>query len=332
MAVKITVIKIHSIQLVMALYQPQVNMVGRLDPRFNVLSNTDANDEDIVCGVLQAVLEGLPLHIAALNHHTLIKAEGFCVRSVLSQISRTDLTEMGLNKGHAIAVHDIIRPPQLAVAVEQAPVVNVQAPVKSTAAPPFPAVLSTGLPTARDLTAWMPGVYDALRDRQVPSAALKQLFTDPKTVIPVGYDHGGAADQALWSVLVRCRDGLPTDLVMSFPKTVRDGEQGLSAWKHLFERVLIVTDQSIQALQNYFDDPPKQPSLLQALNKWSNIVEELEAVGCKPWDPSQRSSLEKIYSNYGHARRAAEALEAVHDSVPVDVLLKSLTKVAFKLS
>jgi hypothetical protein len=24
---------------------------------------------------------------------------------------------------------------------------------------------------------------------------LKQLFTDPKTVIPAAYDHGGAADQ-----------------------------------------------------------------------------------------------------------------------------------------
>ena len=100
-------------------------MVGRLDPRFNVLSNADANDEDIVCGVLQAVLAGLPLHIAVLNHYALIKAEGFCVRSVLAQISRTDLTEMGLNKGHAIAVHDIIRPPQLAVAVEPVPVSNV---------------------------------------------------------------------------------------------------------------------------------------------------------------------------------------------------------------
>jgi hypothetical protein len=145
---------------------------------------------------------------------------------------------------------------------------------------------------------------------------------------------GTEVDQAYWTVLTRCgKAGLPTDLILSFPAVVRDGEQGLKAWKHLFERVFLVTDASIAALQRYFDNPPsaKQGAqLLGLLNRWINLVEELEDAGCSPWDPAKRSSLEKTYSGVESARRAAEALEALYDVVPVDKLLETLMRVAVK--
>ena len=313
---------------------PQVNMVGRLDPLFAGLSATQANDEDSVFGVLDTVLAaGLPLHIAAQGYAHLIRGEGCCVRSTLAKLQRADFMDMGMNMGHAIAVVDCLRPPvEVQAEAAQPPLPQPPPAVKFAAAPAFPAVNAEGLPTARDLTAWMPGVYDTLRERRASTAELKAVFAKPKDAIPADWVHGGAADQALWSVLVRCKDGISTELQLSFPPSVRDGEQGLRAWQHLFERVLIVTDESIAALQAYFDRPPKQNSLLTALTKWKNIVEELEAVGCKPWDPSKRSSLQKVYSAYEPARRAAEALEAMHDDVPVEALLKSLNKVALKIS
>jgi hypothetical protein len=120
---------------------------------------------------------------------------------------------------------------------------------------------------------------------------------------------------------------------LSFPAVVRDGELGLKAWKHLFERVFLTTDASITALQKWFDNPPsaKQGAqLLQMLTRWINLVEELAAAGCAPWDPAKRASLEKVYSGVEAARRAAEALEALHDEVPVDKLLETLMRVAVK--
>ena len=73
----------------------------------------------------------------------------------------------------------------------------------------------------------------------------------------VNWAEGGVADQELWSVLAKCgKDGLPDQLMLSFPASIRDGEQGLRAWQHLFERVLLVTDQSLDALQGYINAPP----------------------------------------------------------------------------
>jgi hypothetical protein len=103
--------------------------------------------------------------------------------------------------------------------------------------------------------------------------------------------------------MVRCKDGLPTELVTSFLLSVRDAEQGLRARKYLFERVLLNTDQSIAALQAYFDIRPKQPSLHVGLITLTNVLEELTAVGCKPWDPPKRISLEKVYITYEPLRR-----------------------------
>ena len=68
--------------------------------------------------------------------------------------------------------------------------------------------------------------------------------------------------------------------------------------------------------------------MLPALNDWKNIVEELEAAGCRPWDPAQRTSLAALYSGVEEARRAAEALAAVHEVVPVDKLFSTLQRVA----
>ena len=44
-----------------------------------------------------------------------------------------------------------------------------------------------------------------------------------------------------------------------------------------------MTDESIAALEAYIEKPTKKVSLLAGLDKWKNTVEQLEAVGCKPW-------------------------------------------------
>ena len=106
-------------------------------------------------------------------------------------------------------------------------------------APEFPEI-SGGLPSARDLKAWMPSVLDVLERRGLDVRELSEVMRSPRSEIDPRWDHGGASDRELWSVLLRCgKRGLPADVMMSFLASVRDGRQGLRAFQHLFRRVLL---------------------------------------------------------------------------------------------
>jgi len=182
----------------------------------------------------------------------------------------------------------------------------------------------------------MPAVFDTLKERGVVVDKLRDVFRAPKEDVDPAWDHGGAVDRELWSVLVRCgKDGIPEGLMLSFPASVREGEQGLRAWQHLFRRVLLVSDQSIAALQAAFVAPQvvrRKGELLGALVEWENLVEELGAAGNKPWDPAVRMSLTQLCSGVEEAKRSAEALAAVHDPVPVDLLLARMKAVAIQFA
>ena len=239
----------------MAVATTTAQVVATLDDRFTRLSEADAADQDIMFGVLQAVMSGLPQPIAVQKYFEKMLDSGFCFRVVLEELTVQDLADMGMPRGHAIAVFKILFPkPHVAVRALQP---SQQTNNRSVAAPAFPMLGRAGLPSARSLKAWMPAVFDVLKERGVPSLELKAVLADSKEDIDPAWVHGGLEDQVLWSVLVRCgKEGIPADLMLSFPASVRDGEQGLRAWQHLFQRVLVVTDQSISALQARFDSPP----------------------------------------------------------------------------
>jgi hypothetical protein len=239
----------------MAVVSGPIHMVANLDTRFGDLSQAEADDEDVMCGVLQAVMARLPAHITARKYWDVIKADGFCVRDILGHLTRADLVDMGVARGHAIAIEGLIFPHVANPAVVA--VVKPTTTVRTNPAPDFPAVGSTGLPTARALKAWMVGVYDTLKERNVDATMLRAVQARPKDPLDVNWLHGDEVDQELWTVLVRCgKAGMPADLILSFPESVRMGSHGLKAWKHLFERVLLVTDASIAALRKWFNNPP----------------------------------------------------------------------------
>jgi hypothetical protein len=309
--------------------------VVALDARFTSLVESEHEDEDVVFGVLQAVFTGLPRTLYAKNFHEVLLEQGFCSVDALSAVTVEDLVSVGIVPGYARKVINCLRPPRPVdrdVVVAESP---IRPAGRSYKAPTFPKLGATNLPTASALKAYMPLVFVALRERGVEFRELQDVYKDPAGDIDPAWDHGGDRDRALWAVLAGAGDGLDARLMLSFPTSVRDGEQGIRAWKHLFERVLLVTDESIAALQVYFDTPPvvrKKGALLGALNDWENIVEELSALGCRPWDPAQRASLGTVFSGVEDARRAAEALAAVHKVVPVAELLEAVRRVAVRLA
>ena len=65
---------------------------------------TDPDDEDVIAGVLEALLDELPGPIADAKHSKTLRANGYCLVSELREVSRADLEALGLQPGHAKAV------------------------------------------------------------------------------------------------------------------------------------------------------------------------------------------------------------------------------------
>jgi len=231
---------------------------------------------------------------------------------------------MGFKQGEAMRLYAKLFPRSGNVAsvervLSSSPVSNGRS---NECAPEFPA-LSGGLPSARDLKAWMPSVVDVLERRGIDVRELTDMQRDPRSELDPGWDHGGVTDRELWSVLLRCgKRGLPAEIMMSLPASVREGRQGLRAFQHLFRRVLLVSDESLGALQAWFDAPPvvrRRGDLLPALNNWKNVVEELERAGCLPWPPAQRQSLVKMTAALEDAKAIVFALKAANKLEVVDL-------------
>ena len=65
---------------------------------------TDPDDEDVIAGVLEALLDELSGPIADAKHSKTLRANGYCLVSELREVSRADLEALGLQPGHAKAV------------------------------------------------------------------------------------------------------------------------------------------------------------------------------------------------------------------------------------
>jgi hypothetical protein len=88
----------------MAVVVCKPDQVVALDRRFEDLDDDQADDEDVIYGVLKAVLAGLPRTVAAKKYFETIKEGGFCFRKALVKLSVQELKDLGLPSGHAIQV------------------------------------------------------------------------------------------------------------------------------------------------------------------------------------------------------------------------------------
>jgi hypothetical protein len=152
----------------------------------------------------------------------MVKAAGHCYRYLLEELSLSELKEMDMPSGHAKAVWKILNPGRFAVA-DGVPLVGVLEPQfgKFVAAPQFPKLDVTGLPSVRDLKAWLPGAYNTLSERGCSTAELKACQADPKAALAESWEDGSVLDRALWAALSRCDKGLPVDLMLSFSASIR---------------------------------------------------------------------------------------------------------------
>ena len=157
----------------------QVVATVLLDSRLLRLSEDEAESEDVVRGALEAVLEGAPAALVQKFIETAY-AEGMCSVSVLELLDVQQLLLMGFRRGEAMRLCAKLFPRSGHVAAVER--VLSDSPVSggrsNECAPEFPE-LSGGLPSARDLKAWMPGVLDVLERRGVDVSVLAGMQCDP---------------------------------------------------------------------------------------------------------------------------------------------------------
>ena len=156
-----------------------------MNTAFAAMSADDADDEDMVRGVLGAVLDKEPLSIRQGGYAKLIHESGFCFRSALLALRPGDLVALGVKPGHAGMVCRAINPKGVVEGVLVDPE-RVQVASDSNGGrrvvPEFPALQKNGLPSARDLRGHMPLVYAVLRSRKVDTSDLKAAFMAPGLV------------------------------------------------------------------------------------------------------------------------------------------------------
>ena len=217
---------------------------------------TDPDDEDVVAGVLEALLDELPGPIADAKHSKTLRANGYCLVSELREVSRADLEALGLQPGHANAV---VRKLYAPVVLQQQPPLSNNPQNISAAAPrklircnEFPELQANGLPAARALEAWSDQYSANLRANHVSTARqdiAEYVMSHDGVGRPENYSDGDEEDVVLYDLLVTAGPkGLPVDLTLSFPPEYRQLKQGINCLQWIYTVVLKSSDQSIAVL------------------------------------------------------------------------------------
>ena len=106
----------------------------------------------------------------------------------------------------------------------------------------------------------------------------------------------------------------------------------VAAASHIDARVHVMAtpDQSLAALSSWYNEPTpitKAQAVSNALVEWLRDIDQLTSEGAAPSVIQQRISLQQLMSRVPEVLRAFEALEAMHDDVSVDDMIKAVRRI-----
>ena len=110
---------------------------------------------------------------------------------------------------------------------------------------------------------------------------------------------------------------------------------GVAAVSHIGARVMTTSDKSVAALSSWYNEPTpitKAQAVSNALVEWLRDIDQLTSEGAAPSVIQQRISLQQLMSKVPEVLRAFEALEAIHDDVSVDDMVKAVRRIGNKHS
>ena len=127
--------------------------------------------------------------------------------------------------------------------------------------------------------------------------------------------------------------GISTDVLLSLPSEYQEEEFGLRTIIWNSSRVLSSSDESKGVLLDTFNDPEpvrKSADIIPTMVDWQRTVESLEQSNLRQESTAQRLSLIKLYAKIPEVVKKFDALEALHDTIPVMEMIKAITKVGNK--
>jgi hypothetical protein len=289
----------------------------------------------VVHGILAALIASVGPDFAAKKLEDRLKAQDMCTVALLKTVTVEALIlHFGMTYGEAVAVDSQIFPETHADEQEVAQVVQAVHPAAmgTRNAPEFPELGKDGLPSSRDLRAWLPGfrAHLAFRISHLALAEYDALAQSVKHVLTAEYSVVSSADsEAIMTALLTAGSkGLPSTIVLSFPPAVVSERLGLVALQHLMARVLTVTDESLGVLLKWFQSPDvvSQPWLLGlALTKWLEIRDQLSADGLPQSEIACRLSLLHLCSKLSELKAVFAALEVANPmGVPIETLITAV--------
>ena len=310
-------------------------------------SLVDADDSvDVLYGVLCALVMVLPEAVRETLPADVLQNNGYCHIAALhtlrlNTLCLCDLEEMGVLRGHARMIMSVLRPGG------DPPVTPSSSPRNETSTDTpkpagryvrcrsFPVTTSGSAPVRRAWRAFMLAFVVVLRTIGVPSPV-------PDVVLGAGLHPSNAyasvdadVSSLVWDALLSVEGGLPDDVLLSIPEGIMLTRDGVAAVAHIGARVMTTSDQSIAALSSWYNEPTpitKAQAVSNALVEWLRVTEQLSAEGVAPSKIQQRTSLQQLMSKIPEILRAFEALEAAHDDVDVDLMIKSVRRIGNKHS
>jgi hypothetical protein len=305
-------------------------------------SLVDADDSvDVLYGVLCALMLALPEAVRETFPADVLQNNGYCHIAALHTLRLSDLEEMGVLRGHARMIMSVLRPggdpPHTPVASPRNET-SIEAPRPAgryVRCRSFPVATSGSAPTRRAWRAFMLAFVVTLRTIGVPSPV-------PDVTLGAGLHPSNAyasvdADVSglVWDALLSVEGGLPDDVLLSIPEGIMLARDGVAAVAHIGAGVMTTSDQSVAALSSWYNEPTPitRPQMVSnALTEWLRTTEQLSAEGATPSEIQQRISLQQLMSKIPEVLRAFEALEAAHDDVSIELMVKAVRRIGNKHS
>ena len=300
----------------------------------------DADDnEDALYGILVALMLLLPDAVRDTSPADVLRSNGYCHQEALNTLRMNDLEEMGVLRGHARMLMNVLRPGgDPPTTPSRAANTTIEAPRPSgryMRCRSFPETTSGGAPARRAWRAFIMAFVVVLRTigvpYPVPDVVLATGLRPADAYAPVDADVAGL----VWDALLSVEGGLPDDILLSIPEGIMLNRDGIGAVRHIGARVMTTSDQSVAALSSWYNEPTpitKAQAVSNALVEWLRATEQLTSEGAAPSLIQQRISLQQLMSKIPEVLRAFEALEAISDDVDIEAMIKAARRIGNKHS
>ena len=220
---------------------------------------SDPTDEDVVRGILQAILVRPNVSQSAEKekYWDLLIDQGYDTVPALAQLTPAKLGALGVKDGHRDLLMSVLfesGAPHGGAPAEA----NGLPRVKQSEVGAFPALGVTGRPTSVAWKMWRPRFVGHMRPRVGDAFLLdaKAVLTDPHKALPISHVPHSAENRVLFNEVINGGSGMPERLQAQLPVRLLDEELGLEVLQWIGKHVEAAADSAAEVVTEWLTAPP----------------------------------------------------------------------------